>query len=166
MTDQQAKRTVRINLIAIIIFGFGLSQMVGYLLKVPALRGLGGASTIAPFPKVFSDVDGIETFASSFAIQFTDREGRLQQMAITPEVYATLAGPYNRRNVYGAAFSYGPTPRFPKPLFDCVFQYGLIDPGPLREEFGLPADMLDVRMIIETKTRGRDDRWELPKVDE
>ena len=68
MTDQQAKRTVRINLIAIIIFGFGLSQMVGYLLKVPALRGLGGASTIAPFPKVFSDVDGIETFASSFAI--------------------------------------------------------------------------------------------------
>ena len=145
MKDIELKKIIRINVSAILIFCFGLSQMLGFLFNISILRGIGAASTVAPLPKVFSDVDGVETFASTFILQFTDQDGLLQHVSITPEVYARLAGPYNRRNVYGAAFSYGPTPRFPKPLFDRVFEYGLIDPGTLRNEFGLPDGIRNIQ---------------------
>ena len=95
-------------------------------------------TVISPFPKVFSDVDGIETFASVFELLYTDSQNETQQLKITPDIYFSMEGPYNRRNVYGAALSYGPTPKFPKKLFDVIFTYGLENPGPLKKEFCLP----------------------------
>ena len=154
-----------INLIAILLFFLGLSQMVGYLFNLKILRGLGAALTIAPFPKVFSDVDGIETFALTFILEYTDENGKRHALKITPEVYSKMAGPYNRRNVYGAALSYGPTPKFPEALFNSVFRYGLIDPGPLKNEFGIPESITDVKLRIRTQTKGRNDQWLLPRED-
>lgn len=135
----------------------GCAQMLGYLVDSRALRGLGAASMIAPFPKVFSDVDGLETFASEFRLRWRDAAGQAHAVPITPELYTRLGGAYNRRNVYGAALSYGP--RMPEPLWQAVFCYGFAANGPLRREFGLGAGARDISVEIHTRTRGRDDRW-------
>ena len=160
--DSQMKGLVPRNLAALFLLVFGLSQMAGYTFDLPTLRGIGAASVVAPFPKVFSDVDSVETFASRFFLEYTDAAGARQNMEITPAVYSRIQGPYNRRNVYGAALSFGPTPGFPKPLFDAVFSYGLVDPGRVGSELGLPEGIAGLRLRIETKTRGRDGLWFLP----
>ena len=150
------------SILASAILVIGLSQMAGFLFNLRPLRAIGAASVIAPLPKIFTDVDGVETFASRFILEYTGPNGGIDQLEITPEVYGMIKGPYNRRNVYGAALSYGPTPNFPRPLFDSVFQYGLIEPGPLSREMGIEEGSTGFRLRIETKTRGRDDVWIMP----
>lgn len=145
------------NTLAALLLIFGHLQMLGYLIDAPALRGLGAASAAAPFPKVFSDVDGFETFAADFFLRGLDGEGQPFELAITPALYSRLAGPYNRRNVYGAALSYAP--RLPESLWGAIWNYGLAEDGPLRREFGLPAGAHQLEMFIQTRTRGRDDSW-------
>ncbi len=164
-TDWSAfmKQVERLNLVALIILIFGFSQMIGYVLDIPPLRGIGAASTIAPFPRVFSDADGIETFALNFILEYRDSGGNPKRLGITPEIYSRLEGPYNRRNVYGAALSYGPTPRFPQRLFNQVFEYAFVEPGPLRAEFGIPQGATDFQLLVTSKTKGRPDHWRLPK---
>lgn len=147
---------------AVIIGVIGLFNMAGYLTGINALRGIGAATAISPLPKVFSDVDGLETFASRFTLEIDTRSGATVKKEITPELYVKLGGPYNRRNVYGAALSYAP--RMPEPLWQAVYCYGLREGGPLRTEFELPADTTHVRVLIETKTRGRADTWTLDPV--
>lgn len=130
--------------------------MVGDALGISWLKGLGVASGFAPLPKVFSDVDGHETFAAEFTFVENSEEGGTTRNTITPELYGRLRGPYNRRNVYGAALSYAP--RLPEEVWRPVFCYGLSEDGPLRSELGLaPAGPIAVE--IATRTQGRDDRF-------
>ncbi len=147
------------NLVAVFITALGCTQMIGYVTGSRTLRGIGLASTAAPLPKVFSDVEGLETFASDFSLLGVDGTGEPFALPITPELYARLEGCYNRRNVYGAALSYAP--RMPEPLWSAVFCYGLRPGGPLHHEFGLPAGARELRVEIRTKTRGRTDVWTL-----
>lgn len=144
---------------AILIGIIGSFNMVGYLTGSKVLRGIGAASVISPLPKVFSDVDGLETFASKFTMQIETTSGQKFEKEITPELYVKLGGPYNRRNVYGAALSYAP--RLPEALWQSVFCYGMREDGPLRREFDLPEDTAHVSVIIRTKTKGRSDSWVL-----
>jgi len=146
------------NLAALGLTVAGCLPVIGYLAGSRALRGVGAATAAAPFPKVFSDVDGLETFASEFTLHWRDAQGA-HTLAITPELYSRLRGSYNRRNVYGAALSYAP--RLPEPLWQAVFCYAFGPGGPLRREFGLPADAHDLAVEIRTRTRGRSDRWYL-----
>ena len=134
-------------------------QMTGYLTGSVALRGIGAATAASPLPKVFSDVDGLETFASEFTLRYRKPDGTVIEMAITPELYGRLGGPYNRRNVYGAALSYAP--RLPRELWEPVFCYGLAADGPLRAELGLGSGVSDISVTIRTRTRGRSDAWTL-----
>jgi hypothetical protein len=151
--------TVKANVLALILTVVGCAQVVGYLLHSRVLRGLGAALVVAPFPKVFSDVDGLETFASEFLIRGTDAAGNTFEIQITPELYQQLGGSYNRRNVYGAALSYAP--RLPEELWQTVFCYGVATDGPLRREFGFPEGAENIEVVIRTRTRGRDDQWVL-----
>jgi hypothetical protein len=151
------------NALALCALALGSLQMAGYFAGSNTLKGLGAVSTLAPFPKVFSDVDGVETFAADFSLLYDTPDGAAHRLSITPEVYARFQGPYNRRNVYGAALSYGPTPRFPPELFNAVFRYGLVDPGPLAREIGVPENASGLRVHIRTRTRGRNDEWVLPR---
>ncbi len=145
------------NFAAVVLFAFGLMQIAGYLLNLPVLKGIGAAFLVSPMPKVFSDVNGLETFASEFYLILTFKDGSSDERRLTPEIYAKLRGPYNRRNVYGAALSYAP--RLPENLWKPVFQFGFS--GPLREELGLPAGIVRVQVKIVTKTRGRNNVWVL-----
>ncbi len=147
------------NVAAAVLLVIGSSQLAGYLLGFPAIRGLGAATAAAPFPKVFSDVRGFETFSARFTLMYEVPGGATVELAVTPELYARLRGPYWRRNVYGAALSYGP--RLPREIWEPVFCYGLRRGGPLRTDLGVPEDALRPRVLIETKTRGRDEQWVL-----
>ena len=102
---------------------------------------------------------GLETFASEFTLSFQLSNGTKRELPITPELYQRLTGPYNRRNVYGAALAYAP--RMPQPLWEAVFCYGLKPGGPLRREFGIPDEATNVSVRIATKTQGRHDTWTL-----
>lgn len=136
-----------------------LVQMTGDVVGLKPLVGLGAAWGISPRPKVFSDVDGLEPFASTFSMVWLDESGAAKRLEMTPSVYSRLAGPYNRRNVYGAALSYAP--RMANELWQPVYCYGLAEGGPLRRELGLPEKTDGLATEIVTRTRGRSDRWVL-----
>lgn len=131
--------------------------MIGYVTGSRVLRGVGAASAMSPLPKVFSDVDGLETFASEFTLSYRRADGVRDSLRITPEIYGRLGGPYNRRNVYGAALSYAP--RLPEPLWMAVYCYGMARDGPLRRELGFRPDDTDFSIRIRTLSRGRTDKW-------
>ena len=147
------------NAAALIVLGLGLLQMAGEACGSRALKGIGAATAAAPLPKVFCDVAGLEPFASTFTLIGETRSGSRFETQITPELYARLSGPYNRRNAYGAALSFAP--RLPETMWHSVARYGLREGGPLRAELGLPGDTSRLRVRIATQTRGRDDVWDL-----
>jgi hypothetical protein len=133
--------------------------MVGYIGGNDVLRGIGAATVVAPLPRVFSDVDGLEPFASEFTLRYRDADGDLVEVAIAPALYGRLGGPYNRRNVYGVALSYAP--RLPRALWESVYCHGLAVDGPLRKELGISPEATDISVTIRTRTRGRSDVWTL-----
>jgi hypothetical protein len=142
------------NLGACALLLLGLTQMTGDLLNNRALKGIGAAIAIAPCPKVFCDINGLEPFASTFVLTTQGDETISQR--ITPELYARLRGPYNRRNVYGAVVAAAPL--LPSPMRQRVFQYAFASNGPLTREFGL-GDASRITLTLRTNTRDRDDVW-------
>lgn len=126
----------------------GLLQMAGDALEHagadrvgPALKGVAAATAASPAPKVFSAVRGLETYSTRFVLEWDEPSGPRAEV-LTPERYARLRGPYNRRNAYGAALAYGPVlatnPRT-KPMLDAVVAFGLTGDAPLLGELGLDA---------------------------
>ena len=130
---------------AIVLLVLGLLQMGGDILRVPLLQGIGAATVASPAPKVFSSVQGLETFSSQFYVEWTDRTGAAHSLKLTPEVYAHIKGPYNRRNIFGATLAYAPIlqkdPRT-REMFEAVVQYALCDKAPLLREIGIDPDQL------------------------
>ncbi|OAI51206.1 hypothetical protein AYO44_17185 [Planctomycetaceae bacterium SCGC AG-212-F19] len=125
----------------------GLLQMTGDLmeragLEVPgkALRGIGAATMASPAPKVFSSVKGLETYSTRFSLYWHGPDGTEHQLELTPEVYARLQGPYNRRNVYGAALAFGPV--LPEEMRNAVMRYALCGDRPLFRELGIDPRMV------------------------
>jgi hypothetical protein len=143
---------------AIALAVLACAQMAGYVTGNRVLRGLGAASAMSPLPKVFSDVDGLETFATTFTLRYRKADGAVVETPITPALYGQLGGPYNRRNVYGAALSYAP--RLPEPLWQSVYCHGLAPHGPLRTELGLQG-ATEISVTIRARTRGRNETWTL-----
>src|ERR1043166_2432955 len=93
------------NSIALGVTVFACSAMLGDVVNCLPLKGIGAASAFAPFPKGFCDNQGLEGFASNFTILADRPDGSVTRVALTPQMYARMKGPYNRRNVYGAALS-------------------------------------------------------------
>src|SRR5262245_38697505 len=125
------------------LLALGLAQMAGDVLHLPALKAVGFATAASPAPRVFTTVRGMEGFSTRFFLEWRDRSGREHSLALTPEVYARLRGPYNRRNVYGAALAAGPVlaaDRRTQALFNSVAAYALCAPAPVLTELGLDPD--------------------------
>jgi hypothetical protein len=144
------------NLGALAVCIFACSAMVGDTLGSRVVKGLGAISAIAPFPKVFCEFEGMEGFACDFTVRFNIGDER-RCIPITPELYARLAGPYNRRNVYGAALAGGP--KLPRAIWEAVFRYGFAENGPLRRELGVPQDATNIVVIVGCKTRAAEKEW-------
>lgn len=98
----------RLNLTCLAIGLLGSTQVIGYLANLPLLRGIGLASGLAPYPKVFCEADGYEPFAARFFLSGINEQREKVSIEFTPELYNKLNGPYLRRNVYGAALAYAP----------------------------------------------------------
>ena len=138
------------NLLTFLIGGIGCLQIVGHFADSRALRGIGLATGISPFPKVFCESDGYEPFAAEFKI--TDRNDT--EIHLTSERYSQLEGPYQRRNVYGAALAYAP--RLPEDLRDHLFGKILSKEFTLSEELDLSG--LDEPFIVITPRPGESPR--------
>ncbi|MFM2016442.1 MAG: hypothetical protein RL007_98 [Bacteroidota bacterium] len=142
-----------------LIVVIGLLQIAGYCFRSPSIRGLGQALSSSPLPIVFTEVKGVETFAADFFIGFTDSTGAYKEVVITPEMYSKLKGPYNRRNVYGAAISYGPV--LPEKIWKSVLNYGVCNKT-LLTELGVPHNGTNYVVRIKSRTEGRiGQTWEL-----
>lgn len=120
----------------------GLAQMAGDVLGIPALQAVAAATTASPAPKVFSAIRGLESYSTRFSIEWRDASGSEHTLELTPEVYASIRGPYNRRNAYGAILAYGPifasSPET-RALFESVARYALCGGAPLLVELGIDA---------------------------
>lgn len=127
------------------LVALGLVQMAGEMLGLLPVKALALATVASPAPRVFSTVKGLEPYSTRFSIVWTDREGKERSLAVTPEVYARLRGPYNRRNAYGAAMAGGPImvadDRL-RPMFEAIARYGLCDPAPVLRELGVAKEDL------------------------
>ena len=123
----------------------GLLQMAGHVAGIGWLRGLGAATSASPAPRVFSAVEGLETYSTRFFLEWTDVAGAAHSLELTPELYAELRGPYNRRNAYGAVVAYGPvlaSRPATRSLFDAVAAHALCGEAHLLRELGIdPASV-------------------------
>ena len=145
----------------------GLLQMAGDLLGLDALKGLGAATAASPAPKVFSAVRGLETYSARLSLEWVDAAGRAHALALTPEVYARLGGPYNRRNVYGAVVAYGPVlvtdPRS-RPMFEAVAARALCGEAPLLRELGIDPAVVSGHVRLRVEPLPGTDVGKLPTV--
>src|SRR5688572_5183724 len=130
--------TRREILVAALLICIGCVQMAGDVFRVLPLKAFGAATHASPAPKVFTAQDGFETYANRFHLEWRDATGATQSLELTPETYAGISGPYNRRNVYGAVFSYAPVLEAnpaTRLMFRTVLRRGLCgSPSVLRSE--------------------------------
>jgi hypothetical protein len=129
----------------VFLVGLGSLQMAADVLGMPKLKAAAATTQVAPAMKVFTAHQGYETHAARFSLHWRDANGSATTLHLTPGSYAKVAGPYNRRNVYGAAFAYGPLLRadpVTRPMHESVMRYALCTPGVLREELGIPRDVV------------------------
>ena len=143
--------------VAAALIAVGCLQMTGDVLNLRVVRALGAATSASPAPKVFTAQNGFETHANRFFLEWRGADGAPRSLELTPEIYAALAGPYNRRNVYGAVFSYAPVldaNPVTRPMFRTVLQRAFCARRPAVAEIGLPADALKsgpVRIRLEPR---------------
>lgn len=141
---------------AIALLVLGLLQMFAALTGLGPIQGIAAATVASPAPKVFSVAGGLETYSTLFFLEYTTHDGRTESLALTPEIYPLLRGPYNRRNVYGAILAFGPVlhsdPRS-RPMFDDAAAYALCGRAPILVELGIdPQDVVsDLRVRYEPR---------------
>jgi len=135
--------TLRELLVAGFLIVVGCAQMAGDVLGIPILKALGAATGASPAPKVFTAQDGFETYANRFFLEWEDAGGKQQAIEITPQIYAGIRGPYNRRNAYGAVFAYAPVlesnPRT-RPMFRMVLERSFCGAQSVLAEIGVPIE--------------------------
>jgi hypothetical protein len=136
-----------------LLLALALAQMAGDVAGASWLRAFAAATGASPAPKVFSAVRGLETYSTRFALEWREEGGARRSLALTPESCASLRGPYNRRNVYGAVLAYGPVlatdPRT-RPLLEAVLAAALCPPAPLLRELGVETrEITEVAVVYE-----------------
>lgn len=157
----------KVNIASGILLVVGLAQMTGDLLGIAALKGVGAATMISPAPKVFTAHKGHETYSAMYVLEWTDKSGAEGKLMITPELYARVLGPYQRRNVYGAVLSYGPvmsTDPSGKPMFDQVSRFALCGEAPLLREVGINPDSVSGNVSVRFIPRQEVDMGNLPRL--
>lgn len=153
--------------VAAVLVAVGCAQMVGDVLGIPFLKALGAATGASPAPKVFTAQEGFETYANRFFLEWQDAAGKRQALELTPDVYSSFRGPYNRRNVYGAVLSYAPVldaNPLTRPMFRTVLARSFCAASPVLTEIGVPADAgrrAALRIRLEPRRAGVPQRFAL-----
>lgn len=150
------QKIVKNRIPALILITVGLISPIGYFFNITALKGLGLSYAISPLPLVFSDVNGFETFSAKFELNLNYVDGESEKFEISPRSIKNFSGPYNRRNVYGAAISY--SPRLPSPVVQSILFSALCEPGFIKEEFAIKKDIRNIELITKSQTQGRENQ--------
>jgi len=138
--------------IAIFVFlvSIGCIRAFANMAEMEKTSAAFAALNVSPAMKVFTAHNGYETFSPKFEIEFVSGD-ESKFILLTPELYRKLSGPYNRRNVYGAAISYGPvlvSNENTKPLFESVAQYSFCTPARLITELELDVTQPIDRVVL------------------
>lgn len=149
------------NLKYILLILVGFISIFGKLIGNEKMIGLGFISASSPLPLVFSQFRGVEGFALSYIIDY-QVDGSWKKLKISPEVYAQLAGPYNRRNVFGAAMAGAPmlTGKKESRLIKRLHKYSLCD-GPLAKELGIDKNSSRFIVHIKSETLNDNRTWKV-----
>jgi hypothetical protein len=145
------------------LVGLGTLQMAADVVGATRVKGLAAALQVAPAMRVFTAHQGWETHAARFTVRW-EAGGRSGVVALDPATYGNVAGPYNRRNVYGAALAYAPVLRADartRPMQLSVVHYAFCTPGTMRAELGLPVDAR--RFVVDITPRRADARRDLER---
>ncbi|MBY0359423.1 MAG: hypothetical protein K2W82_15580 [Candidatus Obscuribacterales bacterium] len=157
----------RAKIIAAVLLVVGLAQMTGDLTGQLWLKGLASTTMCSPCPKVFTAHKGLETYATQFFIEWKGVDGKEHSLPVTPEVYARIQGPYNRRNIYGAVLAFGPvlaTDPKGKPMFDSVSKYAFAGNGPLLRELGIDPETISGNVRVRYVPARESDMPGLPRL--
>jgi hypothetical protein len=130
--------------------------MVGDLSGNRTMRAIGLATHASPAPKVFTSQDGLESFSAKFFIDWTDSSDAVHSLEITPARYAGIQGPYNRRNAYGAALSYGPVldaNERTRPILHSVMNYAFCGSAPLLRELSIDPRLVRYPLRVRVEPR-------------
>jgi hypothetical protein len=161
------------NLAAVILLGIGVMQMAGEIFHLPVLSGIGAAIVAAPAPKVFSAVRGFETYSTRFFLEWQAQQAQdkrtdvVHSLELTPAISTRLAGPYNRRNVYGAALAYGPVLAMNpdmRPMLEAVMDYAFCGKAPLLQELGIDPDDVAGYARVRVEPRPGANMHDLPQM--
>lgn len=151
------------------LLALGLAQMLADAAGSLELKAIAAATAASPAPKVFTAVRGYEPLSTTFQLEWVDASGEPRSAPVDAERVAGLRGPYNRRNVYGAALAFGPalaSDARTRPLLEAVLARSLageasilaelgVDPGatrgPLRVRYAVRPDR-DLRGMPEVLT--------------
>ncbi|WP_114521408.1 hypothetical protein [Altererythrobacter sp. ZODW24] len=134
----------------------GCVQMAGDLLGLPVVKAIGAASSASPAPKVFTAQRGFETYSARFFVMWRDKQGAARELHLTPEVYAGVQGPYNRRNAYGAALSYAPVlfdTEITRPMLNSATKHTFCGNSTILEEIGIDRSNVDGAFQFELRPR-------------
>lgn len=138
---------------AAFLLTIGIVQMGADVCGLKKLKGLSSAWGASPCPKVFTSVNGLETFSSRYFLSWKNKNQERQQIEITKNLAKNLKGPYNRRNVYGAMLSYGPILKnleTTKVAYTSITDYALKNQKVLLHELGLDEREIsnDIELIV------------------
>jgi hypothetical protein len=150
------------------LIAIGSLQMIGDVFKIDSLKAFGLALQTSPAPKVFTAHQGFETYSSEFFIDWVSLDGQNHSLKITPkEYYHGILGPYNRRNAYGAALSYGPVLNAnekTRPMFESISRYAFCHDAPILSELGIDPKNIKGPITIRLQPRQKlplDHKWKL-----
>jgi len=164
VNDKTSLPKWKVYLQAATLVGIGCLQLTGDLIGNDTLKGLGAISHASPAPKVFTTQNGYETYSPVFEITAVNSAGPNSTLQLTPQINAQVRGPYNRRNAYGAAISYGPVlASNPATLemFNAAFRYGFCDAQGVAHDIDLPASQI-YRVDIKTRENRTDGQASWP----
>ncbi len=143
------KKNIEIAIFVFLIF-IGCVRAFANVADMDKTSAFFAALNISPAMKVFTAHNGYETFSPKFELEFISRnESKI--IELTPALYQQLSGPYNRRNVYGAAISYGPvlvSNDKTHALFHSVASYSFCEPASLLNELNLDVQQPIDKVVI------------------
>lgn len=149
------------------LLGLGCLHIVGYAIGSATIKGIAFSTAASPLPLVFSAYNGIETFSTSFELNATLYNNTNVIMELNNKNYGNMQGPYNRRNVYGAIFCYGPffNTTETKALRQMILTYGMCNNGSLAKEFGFTEPLKQIIVTVKSKTAGNENKKWFMQVD-
>ena len=139
----------------------GFLQAFGWAIGSKQIEGLGFMTNASPLPFVFSLFRGIEPYSSQFNVEITTEKGEVLPIAITPKAYAKVHGPYNLRNVYGAAIAGAPAFKAPleKKMVQSVLRFGFCNPATVAHDFGIQEKIVSLKFLQTSRAKGIAATW-------